>query len=123
MDNVDDRLGYINATLLGDRIAENGGFQFDPLTLFDNSMDYSSVPFDMEGNVRVMKVFWKSRRKIKKVKGYDPETGEETFNFYPETYIVREDLGEEEQSFWINEAWEGTKIGADIYVNMRPRPV
>ena len=31
--------------------------------------------------------------------------------------------GEEEQTFWINEAWEGTKIGADIYVNMRPRPV
>ena len=32
-------------------------------------------------------------------------------------------MGEEEQIFWINEAWEGTKIGKDIYLNMRPRPV
>ncbi len=30
--------------------------------------------------------YWKSRRQIKKVKSYDPETGEEEFNFYPETY-------------------------------------
>jgi hypothetical protein len=30
-------------------------------------------------------------------------------------------MGEEEEIFYINEAWEGTKIGKDIYVNMRPR--
>jgi len=57
------------------------------------------------------------------VKSYDPETGEERFGFYPETYVLKEDRGEEEEGFWVNEAWEGTKIGADIYVNMRPRPV
>jgi hypothetical protein len=68
-------------------------------------------------------VYWKSRRKIKKVKSYDPETGEEQFNFYPETYYCKPELGEEEEVFWINEAWEGTKIGTDIYVNMRPRPI
>ena len=28
-----------------------------------------------------------------------------------------------EETFWINEAWEGTKIGEDIYINIRPRPV
>lgn len=32
-------------------------------------------------------------------------------------------MGEEEQIFFINEAWEGTKIGEEIYVNMRPRPI
>ena len=51
------------------------------------------------------------------------ETGEEIYNFYPETYIINKDLGEEEKIFYINEAWEGTKIGTDIYVNMRPRVV
>jgi hypothetical protein len=45
------------------------------------------------------------------------------YNFYPETYITNKDAGEEEQIFFINEAWEGTKIGTDIYVNMRPRVV
>ena len=68
-------------------------------------------------------MYWKSRRKIKKVKSYDPDTGEEVFNFYPETYVLDTDRGEEETAVYVNEAWEGTKIGDDIYVNMRPRPV
>ena len=89
--------------------------------LFD---EYNNgLPYDTNGNIRVLRVYWKSSRKIKKVKSYDPETGEEEFNFYPETYIINPDEGEEEQNYWINEAWEGTKIGKDIYVNMRPRPV
>ena len=70
-----------------------------------------------------MRIFWKSKRAIKKVKSYNPETGEEVFNFYPEDYICNKDLGEEEEKFWINQAWEGTKIGSDIYINMRPRVV
>lgn len=83
----------------------------------------SSLPYDSEGNIRVLRVYWKSRRKIKKVKKYDPQTGEEEFHFYPETYIINKVLGEEEEIFWVNEAWEGTKIGTEIYVNIRPRPV
>lgn len=90
--------------------------------LFDERRT-SLTPYDLNGNVRVLRVYWKSYRKIKKVKGYDPDTGEEIFNFYPETYICDPYKGEEEEIFWINEAWEGTKIGSDIYVNMRPRPV
>ena len=91
--------------------------------LFSENYDNSMMPYDTSGNIRVIRVFWKSRRKIKKVKSYDPVTGEEVFNFYPENYIINEDLGEEEETLWINEAWEGTKIGEKIYVNMRPRLV
>lgn len=123
MDNVDPRYGFANGAVLGDEISANGGFQYDPLALFDNTIDSSLLPYDLSGNIRVLKVYWKSRRRIKKVKSYDPETGEEEFNFYPETYVADDSMGEEEQSFWINEAWEGTKIGSEIYVNMRPRPV
>lgn len=120
MDNVDPRYGFVpNVNLdmtAGDSI-------IDPFTLFDNNLDTSLLPYDMNGNVRVLRVYWKSRRQIKKVKSYDPETGEEEFNFYPENYYCDPDKGEEEQTFWINEAWEGTKIGTDIYVNMGPRPI
>ena len=120
MDNLDPRYGFVpNLSLdwtAGDRA-------IDPLSLFDNTYDTSFLPYDMNGNVRVLRVYWKSRRQIKKVKSYDPITGEEEFNFYPETYYCDPDKGEEEQTFWVNEAWEGTKIGNDIYVNMRPRPV
>lgn len=120
MDNIDSRYGFVPNLSL-DTTA--GDAAIDPLSLFDNSYDMSFLPYDMNGNVRVLRVYWKSRRQIKKVKSYNPETGEEEFNFYPETYYCDPDKGEEEQTFWINEAWEGTKIGADIYVNMRPRPV
>lgn len=72
MDNVDPRAGIIDATLLGDRIAENGGVAIDTLGLFDDHVEGSLLPYDMAGNIRVMRVYWKSRRKIKKVKSYDP---------------------------------------------------
>lgn len=95
----------------------------NPNQLFANNFDSTLMPYDSAGNIRVIKVFWKSRRKVKKVKSYNPQTGEEEFNFYPETYVINKDLGEEEEVLWINEAWEGTKIGEKIYVNMRPRLV
>lgn len=122
MDNIDERYGFVNNYMIGDEITSQDGFFWDPMGMTDG-VNNSLLPFDTQGNIRVLRVYWKSRRKIKKVKSYDPETGEEVFNFYPETYIIDKDKGEEEQIFYVNEAWEGTKIGADIYVNMRPRVV
>lgn len=122
MDNIDDRVGFINNSMIGDEMNSNGFF-FDPLNLFSYSSTSTLLPYDIAGNLRVLRMYWKSRRRIKKVKSYDLNTGEEVYNFYPETYIIDEDAGEEEQIFYINEAWEGTKIGTDIYVNMRPRVI
>lgn len=122
MDNIDERFGFVNNNMVGEEMSSNG-FYFDPLNLFSDSISNSLLPYDLAGNIRVLRIYWKSRRKIKKVKSYDLETGEEIYNFYPETYIINKDLGEEEKIFYINEAWEGTKIGTDIYVNMRPRVV
>lgn len=122
MDNIDERGGFINGNMIDDTISTEAG-SIDTMNLFDSQFSSSLLPFDLAGNIRVLRIYWKSRRKIKKVKSYDPVTGEETYNFYPETYILNKDLGEEEQIFYINEAWEGTKIGSSIYVNMRPRPI
>ena len=122
MDNIDDRAGFVNNYMIGDEITSQEGFFWDPLGTADG-VNSSLLPFDMVGNIRVLRVYWKSRRRIKKVKSYDPETGEEIFNFYPETYVIDKDNGEEEQILYINEAWEATKIGEKIYVNMRPRVV
>ena len=122
MDNIDDRAGFVNNYMIGDEITSQEGFFWDPLGTADG-VNSSLLPFDMVGNIRVLRVYWKSRRRIKKVKSYDPETGEEMFNFYPETYVIDKDSGEEEQILYINEAWEATKIGEKIYVNMRPRVV
>lgn len=116
MDNIDERKAFIryedvdeNAMVINNFVAFTG-------------YEDASGDFDSDGNVKVLRVYWKSRRKIKKVKSYDPQTGEILYNFYPETYVLNENLGEEEEIFWVNEAWEGTKVGK-IYLNMHPRPV
>lgn len=122
---INERAGFVNHHMIDDTIYgtdEDGmGFYFDPLGLFSDGQG-DLMPFDVYGNIKVLRVYWKSRRRIKKIKSYD-ENGKETFGFYPETYILNEELGEEEEILYINEAWEGTKIGNEIYVNMRPRVV
>lgn len=126
-EGIDYTKGFINTHMMSDVInwgkdELGNGFYFDPFGLFTEGGE-DLAPFDNNGNVRVLRMYWKSRRKIKKVKKYNPQTGEETFEFYPESYIIKEELGEEEEVLWINEAWEGTKIGKEVYVNMRPRVI
>lgn len=120
MANWDERRGWV---YVGDK-DDNLKNQDTIKNLFGESgyMNNDSV-CDFDGNIRVMRVFWKSRRKIKKITSFDPETAEEIIDFYPETYIPDKDRGEKEEVFWINEAWEGTKIGEEVYVNIRPRPI
>lgn len=98
------------------------GFEsvFDSLAGYDGGIGSQLLPYDVAGNVRVLRVWWKSLRKILKVNKIDPVTGEETFDFYPETYIPDEAAGEKAEALWVNQAWEGTKIGEKIYVRIRP---
>ena len=98
----------------------NVDFVYDAFPEMYGGIGTNLLPYDVAGNVRVIHVWWKSKRKIFKVKSFDPITGEEVFDFYPETYIADKDAGEEATPLWINEAWEGTKIGDKIYVGMRP---
>ena len=122
MDNIDERFGFVNNNMIGDEISTSGFF-WDPLNYMGDSISNSLLPYDLAGNIRVLRMYWKSRRKIKEVKHYDPVTGEVLYDFFPETYVIDPDKGEEEKIFYINEAWEGTKIGSEVYVNMRPRPI
>lgn len=115
MDNRDTTRGFINAD---DILANNSGVLIDSYLLFTGPGQ--NEVYDSDGNIRVLQVFWKSRRKIKKVKSFDPVSGEEVENFYTEDYILDEAAGETEEIFWVNEAWEGFKIGKEVYVGMKP---
>lgn len=119
---VDERLAYVANHMIGDEFVSNEGFYFNAEGLFgDNgAYDNSLMPYDVFGNVRVLQMYWKSLRKIKKIKSYNKETGEAEYNFYNEDYLADTARGEEEEIFYINEAWEGVKIGDKVYVNMRP---
>lgn len=77
--------------------------------------------FDSRGNVRVMKACWRSRRKIGKLKYYDQD-GEVQYDYVPEDYKPKKDLGEEVEWMWVNEWLEGTKIADSIVVAMGPTP-
>ena len=124
--NYDESYPFIpRFGIAGDQgILVNGesGFSevFDGLSNLGGGIGSDLLPYDVAGNIRVIHVWWKSKRKILKVKSFDPVTGDENFDFYPETYIPDEDAGETAETMWINEAWEGTKIGENIYVGMRP---
>ena len=93
---------------------------FDELSDLPGGLDSNLLPYDVVGNVRVLRAWWRSKRLIYRVTGFDELTGEETIEFYPETYVPDKDKGEKAEKLWINEMWEGTKIGKDIYVNIRP---
>ena len=120
MDNYDERYGLVQAHMMHEEFELN---EEDITSLFNATESTQLLPYDFEGNIRVLRVYWKSRRKIKKIKYYDQMTGEELYKLRDENYITKTTLGEEEEILWVNQAWEGTKIGDSIYVNMRPCPV
>jgi hypothetical protein len=77
--------------------------------------------FDTYGNVRVLKVCWRSRRKIGELTYFDDE-GVEQKDYVPEDYKVDKLLGETVKWVWVNEWLEATKIADHIYTMMRPVP-
>ena len=114
-DEYDDTAAYV-------RVDNDGQFIFDPFNQYGEHMS-ATMPYDAYGNIRVVRMYWKSRRKLKIVKKYDTQSGQEYTEFYTDDYITNFDAGEEEQIVWVNEAWEGTKIGKDVYVQMGPMDV
>jgi len=96
--------------------------------IFETGLQDYNSPFDSNGNVRVVKVYWKTMRKMLKVKYYDAE-GDEQYELMPETYKIDETKGEEAKVLWINEWMEGHKIASGytasdgIYVKMQVRPI
>ena len=89
----------------------------------DTSEMDSLGAYDAYNNIRVCQVFWKSLRQIKKVKSYNPITGEPVYTLHTEDYIINKEMGEEEEKMWVNQAWQGTRIGSKLFVDMRPCPV
>jgi len=83
--------------------------------------NYSKVLIDNSGNIRVLRTYWRSQKLVYKVSYFD-ENGDPQVKVMSEEYILDPSRGETAERIWINEWWEGTKI-ADIYLQMRPKPV
>lgn len=89
------------------------------IEIADNN--YGNAAYDEEGNMRVTRVVWKSRRKVGNLKYY--EDNEEQHIIVDENYKPDVSKGEEIKWLWINEWWEGWRVGYNIYLRMRPRPI
>ncbi len=87
----------------------------DDMDNVEFSFGYS---FDSRGNIRVLKCVWKSKKKVGIVTYFDETVGEEVEKVVDELYKVAE--GEKVEWEWINEYWEGFKIGPSIYKRIRP---
>lgn len=89
-----------------------------------SAMEYANMKYRgqyslSELGIRVCHFVWKDKRKLYKVW---QQVGDEVKSFYfGENYKpVSSDLKVEE--IWVNEVWEGTKIGTEnpIYINIKP---
>lgn len=81
---------------------------------------YFAGSYDTEGNIRVLRVLWKSKKKVG-ILSYIDEFGDIVEDIVDETY--KKASNEVIKWVWINEWWEGTKIADDIFIKMQPRPV
>lgn len=76
--------------------------------------------YDAQGNIRVVHARWMSLKQVGKVT-YIDESGTEQETWVDETYVKQpEDVIE---WCWINEPWECTQIGTDIFIKAQPRDV
>ncbi len=88
-----------------------------------NDTNTFGAHFDSEGNVRVTRVIWKSRRKIGQLTYYDPN-GDEQTTVVDEKFPIGQfkKFGWTIDWKWINEWWQGYKIAHDMYKRIEPLP-
>ena len=73
--------------------------------------------------IEVITVYWNSRKRIGFLSYLDPMTGEMEEQIVPDGFQIPpelEEFGAELKWEWVNEVWEGTRIGKDMYVRLRP---
>lgn len=86
------------------------------------SINGEEESYDENGNLRVYRVQWLSLRKLGKLKYYD-EQGDEQYKWVDEYYVTDVTQGEEIKWIWVNELWEGCRLGNDIYKKIRVSPI
>ncbi|MGK0464785.1 cell envelope integrity protein TolA [Clostridium sp.] len=77
---------------------------------------------DGAGNVRVLRMFWKSMKKVIKVTFFD-QLGKKQTKFRSEDYIIDKAMGETSVALWIPQWWKGVKIGEDTYLQIKPKEI
>tara|TARA_R110000823_G_C15942878_1_gene500638 strand:+ start:1040 stop:3436 length:2397 start_codon:yes stop_codon:yes gene_type:complete len=77
---------------------------------------------DSFGNVRVLRMFWRSMKKVLKITYFD-EMGKTQVKFRSEDYVVDKEMGETSKTLWVPQWWKGVKIGEDTYLQIKPKEI
>jgi hypothetical protein len=85
----------------------------DYAKLFNSNVNVSP-PYDGSGNIRELKVLWRSRKRLKYVTSYDPTTGLENEKWRTEDYVPDTSKGEKVKIVFANEWYMGYKLGDKI---------
>lgn len=96
---------------------------FSGMLLSNDDGLHNYRPFDEAGNIRRSRVVWRSMRKIG-VATFTDEWGFQQKSMFDER-INTEDFPEDTKIkwMWVPQWWEGVRIGYDIYVKIKPRPL
>ena len=111
-----------NGEVGGISLANNGmqpGFAYD----INGGMSLNSGPTTNTSHVYVANCAWRSWIKRGKLSFIDPRTGQIESTIVDDTFKMPtelKDMGAMIHWFWETEIWEGTLIGDNIYVNVRP---
>ena len=100
---------------------ENINAFLDASGVWNGSQGKSSYT-DGNGNIRVLRMFWRSKKCILKVTFFD-DLGKQQVKYMSEDYVLDKDKGETSEKFWINQWWKGVKVGKDIYLQIKPREI
>jgi environmental stress-induced protein Ves len=77
---------------------------------------------DSQGNLRVLRMFWRSMKCIYKVDYFD-DLGKIQTKFRSEDYVLDKAKGETGKKLWVTQWWKGAKVGKDIYLQIKPREI
>jgi hypothetical protein len=78
-----------------------------------------SNQFSTFGLIKVVQAYWKSQRKVAFLTYYD-EYDREQKTVVDDNYIPNTELGESVKYKYINQVYQGTKLGDDIYLDVKP---
>lgn len=118
----DKELDLIDSDQVGSGLG-GYGMQHPGFAMSEEDFRYNSSINRNQSGIQVVNVCWKSWKKIGFVRVLNPETGEEMEQMVEDDFKMPAELKPFNPTIewrWINEVWEGTRIGRDIYVNIRP---
>ena len=121
LDGVSEAIDDVEGLKLLDRVGMDS--YIDSTGVFSDKNSYGKSTYkDSNGNIRVLRMFWRSMKKVAKVTYFD-QLGKKQVKFRSEEYVADAAMGETVEWLWVPQWWKGVKIGKDTYLQIKPKEV